>query len=417
VAGSFTVTRAANSAGALTIALTWSGTATAGADYSVTAAGATLSTDRSTLTLASGAASATLTVTPVADTVVEGTETVAAHHRRGERDTPSGRRRPRRSRSRTAPSPGPAISVRDASITEGDRGTSTVAVTLTLSAASATAVSVTVATAAAGTGTGYATAGSDYTAATSTVSFAAGATTATFTVTILNDRIREGNEIFRVVLTNPSGGATIATGTATVTIVDNESALTATAAGTGAEAVESGAVEAVLDDAIARWTRAGVAPESLADVVVELADLDGSSLAVADGNVILLDRDAAGWGWHTDPRSPVEAGRIDLLTVLLHELGHVAGHDHEAHGVMAPALAPGVRVLALDAPEPAAAPLRTAPRRVRRVTAAARFRRAAPSNACGPPERRAGPPPLRPPVARRVGLELERRVRQAEAAE
>jgi len=35
--------------------------------------------------------------------------------------------------------------------------------------------------------------------------------------------------------------------------------------------------------------------------------------------------------------------RVDLLTVILHELGHVVGYEHDDDGVMAATLPPGVR--------------------------------------------------------------------------
>ena len=37
------------------------------------------------------------------------------------------------------------------------------------------------------------------------------------------------------------------------------------------------------------------------------------------------------------------AQRMDLLTALLHEVGHVLGHDHELEGLLAESLAAGVR--------------------------------------------------------------------------
>jgi sugar lactone lactonase YvrE len=90
-----------------------------------------------------------------------------------------------------------------------DRG-----VTVTLSAASATAVSANYATA-----DGTATAGKDYTAETGTVTFALGQTSRLILLTTRAESVMDGNETFSLQLSNPTG-ATIGTGTATVTIVD-----------------------------------------------------------------------------------------------------------------------------------------------------------------------------------------------------
>src|SRR6185369_7400453 len=92
---------------------------------------------------------------------------------------------------------------------------------------------------------------------------------------------------------------------------------------------------------------------------------------------IYLDANAAGRGWFVDPTpwedsefapgvadSPA-AGRVDLLTVLAHEMGHILGRDddHETDpmtgNVMADVLPLGVRRIHLDGlvPEAADVPL------------------------------------------------------------
>lgn len=71
------------------------------------------------------------------------------------------------------------------------------------------------------TSNGTATAGSDYTAASGTLSFAIGETSKTITVPILDDTIYEGSESFTVTLSNASSG-NINVASATVTITDNE---------------------------------------------------------------------------------------------------------------------------------------------------------------------------------------------------
>ena len=95
----------------------------------------------------------------------------------------------------------------------------TVTITVTRTGGSSGAVGVTYATS-----NGTATAGSDYTATTNTLSWASGdSASKTFTVTILDDSVYEGNETFNVTLSAPTGGATIGTpNPATVTITDNE---------------------------------------------------------------------------------------------------------------------------------------------------------------------------------------------------
>lgn len=73
------------------------------------------------------------------------------------------------------------------------------------------------------TANGSAVAGSDYTAASGSVNFAAGETQKTIFVGINQDSFTEGDETFGVNLSNPSAGATLGQpSTATVTIVDDD---------------------------------------------------------------------------------------------------------------------------------------------------------------------------------------------------
>jgi membrane-associated phospholipid phosphatase len=118
--------------------------------------------------------------------------------------------------------------------------------------------------------------------------------------------------------------------------------------------LRDGQVQPLLAEALARWQAAGVDTLSLHGIGVRIADLGGRTLGKAAGGVIWLDDNAAGWGWFVDatprtdsefttPGDQGERGRMDLLTVLEHEVGHVLGRDHEADGVMQATLDAGIR--------------------------------------------------------------------------
>jgi hypothetical protein len=110
----------------------------------------------------------------------------------------------------------PQLQIRDVMLTEGNTGTAAAQFTVTLSAASAQPITVSYATA-----DGTATAGSDYQAATGTLTFAPGQTSKTVNVLVNGDRLAEPNETFFVNL-SAATNATILDGRAVGTITDDE---------------------------------------------------------------------------------------------------------------------------------------------------------------------------------------------------
>lgn len=74
------------------------------------------------------------------------------------------------------------------------------------------------------TGDGSATAAVDYQSSSGSLNWADGeSTTKSFSVSIYNDGIYEGNETFTIILSSPTGGASLGSpGTATVTIIDDD---------------------------------------------------------------------------------------------------------------------------------------------------------------------------------------------------
>ena len=140
----------------------------------------------------------------------------------------------------------------------------------------------------------------------------------------------------------------------------------ATASKGSPQAVTGGQLSSVLAAAGQRWATVGGARilVAMAGVRIQLADLPSGVLAEVVGKTILIDRDAAGYGWFVDPTprkdeeftlspsgqlraiAPRAVDRIDLLTVVEHELGCIAGLgnlDPLADKLMAATLGAGVR--------------------------------------------------------------------------
>ena len=135
------------------------------------------------------------------------------------------------------------------------------------------------------------------------------------------------------------------------------------------------ALDAIVDEAIERWTDAlgidDALVASLHEVSFQIVDFSDLTLGRAFEDTILIDTDAAGYGWFVDttPYDDVEFSRLneegelvadsasdaygdmDLLTVVMHELGHVLGLedlDPDTHDLMSETLDAGVRQLADD---------------------------------------------------------------------
>lgn len=133
-----------------------------------------------------------------------------------------------------------------------------------------------------------------------------------------------------------------------------------TAQRTGAM-LTSRAIHELQTEATRRWEAAGVDTSALRGIKVRVDDLGGTTLGVAFGRTIWLDDNAAGWEWFVDrtPRNDAEflrrgnqgeQGRMDLLGVLIHEMGHMLGYEHGDQGtsatgdVMAETLTAGTRL-------------------------------------------------------------------------
>lgn len=144
-----------------------------------------------------------------------------------------------------------------------------------------------------------------------------------------------------------------ADGNATLTTIDYQGS----AADSGSTPLSSWLAAAKLDAFVA----------DASNVSVTFADLASAALGSSSGNSITLDTNAAGYNWFIDSTpsdnseflptaNPNEwiakadsaaAGKMDMLSVLLHEYGHALGIEHSAsaHDYMATTLAPGVRRL------------------------------------------------------------------------
>ncbi len=136
----------------------------------------------------------------------------------------------------------------------------------------------------------------------------------------------------------------------------------------GAAALSAAELLAVAEAAKARWEASGLTEAEAAvldSATFAITNMSPGTLGSASPGVVWIDVDAAGWGWFVDA-TPLEdsefdranapgeleatagpaAGQVDLLTVVMHELGHLLGKEHEeGPDLMAEALELGMRRL------------------------------------------------------------------------
>lgn len=185
--------------------------------------------------------------------------------------------------------------------------------------------------------------------------------------------IGDGNRSVSFVVTDTSGlagiaGATSAPAVRALTVQSPllvaASPLNSTAAH---ESLTQSQLAPLVTEAIARWESAGATAAQLnvlRAATIEIRDLsDPRTLALAGGNTIVLDTNAAGRGWFIDSTPttdeeftvPVSSSaaraatglavdRVDLLTTVMHEFGHLLGFDdHSDSGLLAETLPIGFR--------------------------------------------------------------------------
>jgi hypothetical protein len=116
---------------------------------------------------------------------------------------------------------------------------------------------------------------------------------------------------------------------------------------TGTSVLSEDQLAPVVDAAIGYWASQGVSNYNLnqlrqTDIVI--GNLGAKMIGYTDGNSITIDDDAAGYGWASSVES-VTPGKVDLLSALIHEYGHVLGYSHDQLG---DELAVGERLLPLQ---------------------------------------------------------------------
>jgi uncharacterized repeat protein (TIGR01451 family) len=125
--------------------------------------------------------------------------------------------------------------------------------------------------------------------------------------------------------------------------------------GNGARAVNDAQIKHVINAAVCWWEDQGITADQLAQLkssTVEITNLgeedQGLWLGAASGSLITIDDDAAEHGWSLG-LGDVAQNKVDLFSVLVHEMGHVLGKTDEQMGA---SLAVGERMLPMTSTTP-----------------------------------------------------------------
>ena len=177
----------------------------------------------------------------------------------------------------------------------------------------------------------------------------------------------DSSGVMEVVLTDNANGIVIAD----AVWVRSVSFLMATdevsAGSTSGQTLTEADLTAIYTEAVALWAATGLPEWALAKmqrVEIVIADLQSTQLGIALTDRIYLDRDAAGHGWFLDETPGMNeefaavgdnrsllatteqaSSGMDLLTVVMHELGHLVGLEDlsDSNSLMNRDLSSGVR--------------------------------------------------------------------------
>lgn len=221
-----TATQSTTSSLATVVNFSFSGTAIYGTDYTM----------NSSITIPAGSTSATTSLVPTDDALDEATETIIIDVASVTNGTENGTQQLTISLNDNDSPPSVTLSASTNTIAEA-AGSSTI--TATLSAVSGQDVTVTL------TATGTATSGTDYTIGTTSIVIPAGSSSATTTVTAIQDALDEANETVILNITAVTNGTESGTQVQTITITDDDATPTVTMAASPSSMSETGGTSTI----------------------------------------------------------------------------------------------------------------------------------------------------------------------------